>query len=369
MQKGAGQCIYSADYSTTNNFCDPDSLYLTAHPLNGMAPFTFLWATGATTQTISIPLAYGDYLVTITDDLGCSIVINCHIKPFPQVLFYPFNQNACEGDTVTLWLDWFRDSIPGATYLWSTGATTPTIQLTDDLVWSVTVTDPATGCSFIIPPGLFDFHPTPYPTIVGPAMLCTGQSATLSVTGGPFGNIYWYPQGVYAPTLDITDPGTYTVYAWSPEAGYCFHIDTLLILPGDINPPILTGPPELCSGQNGAITITNSAEYIGFIWSNGETTSSISVTQPGTYLVTVSNAAGCISTGTYTVNSGSGASIAYVLTAASCGQNNGSINITPAPSGSYTFNWSTGSNTEDLSNIPGGSYTVTVTSANGCTST
>ncbi len=366
---GSGQCIYSADYSTTTNFCDLDSLYLTAHPLNGMAPFTFLWASGATTQTISIPLAYGDYLVTITDDLGCSIVINCHIKPFPEVLFYPFNQNGCSGDTVTLFLDWFRDSIPGATYLWSTGETTPTIQITDDIVWSVTVTDPATGCSFVIPPGLFDFHPTPFPEIVGPAMLCTGQSTTLSVTGGPFGLIYWFPNGVYGPTLTVTDPGTYYVYGFSPEAGYCSHLDSIVILPGDIVPPLLTGPISLCTGQSGTIMITNSSLFTEFLWSSGETTSAITINQPGTYSVTVTNAGGCTATENYTVNNGSGASVTSLITPASCGQNNGSVDITPSPVGSYTFMWSNGSSTEDLITIPAGTYTVTVTSVNGCTST
>ena len=139
LHRASAQC--SLDYSTTNYFCDLDSLYLHANPTSGTGPFTFLWETGETTQTILIPLALGDYMVTMTDATGCVAIINCHIKPFPPVLFYPYNQNACEGDTVILFLEWFRDSIPGATYLWSTGETTPTIMLTDDLVWSVTVTE------------------------------------------------------------------------------------------------------------------------------------------------------------------------------------------------------------------------------------
>ncbi len=362
-----GECIYSADYFTTNNFCDLDSLYLTANPLNGTAPFTFLWATGETTQTISIPLALGDYLVTISDAEGCSIVINCHIKPFTEVLFYPFNQNGCGGDTVTLWLDWFRDSIPGATYLWSTGATTPTIQITDDITWSVTVTDPATGCSFIIPPSFFDFHPTPFPEIVGPTTLCPGQTITLTATGGPFGLIYWLPNGVYGPTIQVSEPGLYTVFGYSEEANYCWHQDTITIGPGDIPPLMLTGPPELCNGQTGTINITNSTDYDTFLWEGGQTTPSISVTQPGTYTVTATNDGGCTATGAYMVDSGPGADVSITPSSATCGVNNGSINLTPTPAGTYTFEWSNGSSTEDLTNIPAGVYEVTVTSTNGCT--
>ncbi|HEY3385305.1 MAG TPA: T9SS type B sorting domain-containing protein [Saprospiraceae bacterium] len=366
IQDISGQCLYSADYYTYNNFCDLDSLYLTAHPLNGTGPYTYLWATGDTTQTISIPLALADYLVTITDSEGCTIVISCHVKPYPQVLFYPFNQNACFGDTVTLFLDWFRDSIPGATYLWSTGETTSSILITDDITWSATVTDPNTGCEYILPPSFFDFHPTPYPEIVGPDILCSGQSIILTAIGGPFGTLIWYPGGFYEDSIEVLFPGTYTVWGSSPEAGYCWHVDSIVITEADINPPILSGPPDLCDGQTGTISIDNSNEFISFLWSNNQSTPSISVTQSGTYTVTVTNDGGCTATGEFTIEPGPGPSLSISTSPSTCGENNGNINLTPSPSGNYTFEWSNGGSTEDLVNIPAGSYEVTVTDANGC---
>ena len=365
--KGFNQCL--VDYGTQNYFCDLDSLYLNAIPISGVPPFSFIWETGETTQTIIIPLALGDYMLTMTDATGCVSIINCHIKPYGTVLYYPYNQNACEGDTVTLFLEWFRDSIPGATYLWSTGETTPTIELTDDLVWSVTVTDPNTGCEFVIPPGLFDFHPTPYPEIVGSNILCNGATITLSVNGGPFGTIIWYPGAIYEPTLDVTEPGEYIVWGSSPEAGYCWHQDTIVITEGDIPPPVLTGPPELCAGQTGSISITNYALYEEYLWSNGETTHTWVVNAPGTFTVTVTNTEGCTSSASITVESGGGPDLTTDPTAATCGESNGSIDLTAIPPQSYDFLWSTGATTPDLLNVPPGTYSVTVTDANGCTST
>ncbi|HUR29976.1 MAG TPA: hypothetical protein VMZ69_01020, partial [Saprospiraceae bacterium] len=246
------QCL--VDYTTASYFCDLDSLQLTAVPVQGTAPYSFIWETGETTQTILIPLALGDYMLTMTDASGCTSIINCHIKPYPEVIYYPYAQSGCEGDSVTLFLEWFRDSLPGATYLWSTGATTPTILVTDDLTWSVTITDPANGCEFVIPPNLFDFHPTPPPSIVGPNMICGGETITLSVTGGPFGSVIWLLPGVWeaywGETLDVTEPGMYIAWGSSPEAGYCWGKDTIFITEGTINPPLLTGPPELCTGQS-----------------------------------------------------------------------------------------------------------------------
>lgn len=359
------QC--SLDYSTTNNFCDLDSLYLHANPTGGTGPFTFLWETGETTQTISIPLAFGDYMVTMTDATGCVAIINCHIKPFPPVLYYPYNQNACEGDVVTLFLEWFRDSIPGATYLWSTGETTPTITLTNDLVWSVTVTDPNTGCEFIIPEGLFDFHETNKPEIVGPDILCNGQTVTLSVAGGPFGTIYWYPDDVYQPTLDVSAPGTYIVWASSVDAGYCWELDTIVIGTGDIEPPILDGPPELCSGQSGIVSVTNSNLYTQFSWSNGITTSSWNATSAGIYGVTVTNSNGCTASASITIDNNPGPQGVLTSSNATCGQSNGFIDLTMDPPTNYNYLWSNGMNTQDIGNLAPGSYSVTVTDAGGCT--
>ena len=360
------QC--AVDYSTMNYFCDLDSLILSAVPIEGVPPFSFIWETGETTQSIMIPLALGDYMLTMTDANGCTAIINCHIKPFPQVLYYPYNQNACLGDTVTLFLEWFRDSIPGATYLWSTGETTPTIQLTDDIIWSVTVTDPSNGCEFEIPPGLFDFHHTPDPEIVGSNFLCNGQSITLSVDGGPFGTIVWYPAGAYQETYEVTSPGEYIVWVSSPEASYCWKQDTINITEDDITPPILDGPPELCGEQTGTITITNYALYEEFLWSNGVTTYSFTVDEPGTYSVTVTADGGCTATESITVNAGTGPELSTVASASSCGESNGSIDLTAIPPQSFEFLWSNGATTPDLNNVPAGTYSVTVTDQNGCTS-
>ncbi len=364
------QC--EVDYSTTNYFCDHDTLLLHANPVSGTPPFTFLWETGETTQTIFIPHAIGDWLVTMTDATGCVDILNCHIKPNWQVLGYPYSQTACEGETETLFLEWFRDSIPGAQYLWSTGATTPTITLTDDLVWSVTITDPATGCEFIIPPGLFEFYATPYPEIVGGPLLCNGSSTTLSVTGGPFGSIVWYPPGwqqpEYQPTWEATVPGEYIVWTSSPEAGFCWHQDTIILEEGIIDPPIVTGPPDLCPGQTGTVSLTNASLFSSYIWSSGQTTSSFTVDDPGIYTVTVTNSEGCTASTSITIESNTGAELSTDITSANCGQSDGSIDLTTNPPQSYDYLWSNGSSNQDLQNILPGNYTVTVTDNNGCTS-
>jgi len=94
------------------------------------------------------------------------------------------------------------------------------------------------------------------------------------------------------------------------------------------------------------------------------------ITNGGNYVVTVFDGDGC--TGSQTVNvTVSNSTVTGVITNTNCsGGNNGAIDITPtggiAP---YTFNWSNGATTEDISGLGVGNYTVTVTDAIACIGT
>src|SRR5208282_326775 len=86
------------------------------------------------------------------------------------------------------------------------------------------------------------------------------------------------------------------------------------------------------------------------------------------YNVTVTDANGCTAAASATVNQ-LGAPTATVTPAdATCGNSNGSVNLTvtngTAP---FTYLWSNTSTTQDINSLPAASYTVTVTDANGCT--
>jgi len=61
------------------NGCDTisDIVEIVAIPTNGNSPFTYLWSTGATTPSVSVPYVWGDvYSVTVTDEDGCSETVS-----------------------------------------------------------------------------------------------------------------------------------------------------------------------------------------------------------------------------------------------------------------------------------------------------
>ncbi len=129
-----------------------------------------------------------------------------------------------------------------------------------------------------------------------------------------------------------------------------------------------------CSGSSdGAITITsvNGTPPYTSLWSNGATTNSISGLTAGSYSVTITDANGSTGSAAATLTAPANLNLSFTTIAASSETaQDGSVNLT-ATGGTipYTYNWSNGSTTQDLSGVGAGTYSVTVTDANGCTKT
>jgi len=137
----------------------------------------------------------------------------------------------------------------------------------------------------------------------------------------------------------------------------------------DLN--VTTGTSN-CNQNTGSasVTITNGQSPYAIYWSTGSTQPSVSNLAPGQYLVSVTDANGCLSTSTSMVGS-NGISQAGVPTGASCyGTNNGGINVTVTGGATpLVYAWSNGATTEDITGLIGGPYELTITDALGCVST
>lgn len=143
-------------------------------------------------------------------------------------------------------------------------------------------------------------------------------------------------------------------------------------------PPLVVTPsmtPATCGASNGAASVSTSGGVgpFTFLWSpGGQTTSSISNLAPGTYTVTVNDPLSCTPPQVVPItvtSTGAAPVLNPTVVNATCGCN-GSINLnTTGGVAPYTFAWSGGLTGGSPTNVCPGTYTVTVTGANGCTAT
>ncbi len=138
--------VISASYSDSAATCASSNGSLTVYPVGGVAPYYYLWNTGATTPGISHEPA-GNYSVTITDAMGCKHTETAHLPSnSPVNVGFTTTPASClfAGDGIDSAVVW--GGTPPYSYAWSTGGSTRTISALQPGPYWLTVTD-AAGCA------------------------------------------------------------------------------------------------------------------------------------------------------------------------------------------------------------------------------
>lgn len=309
---------------------------------------TCLWSNGQTTHNISVSTP-GTYTVTVTDSNGCSGSASVTMNSFPApVPVITGNDTICTGQNTTLSAGAFNS------YLWNSGATTDSINVSAGGTYTVTVTNSAgcTGTANL----LVTLIAAPTPSITGVNAVCAGGSSVLDA--GPGFASYLWSNGATTQTINVTSTNTYTVTV--TNAGGCSGTDAFLFTVNPNPVPVITGQTSICSGNNASL---NAGSFNSYLWNTGSTSNPLSTGSPGVYTVTVTNGAGCTGTDTVTVavNSNPVASITPQATSICAGQ---STNLTA--NAGYNYLWSTGATTQTIPINNNSTYTVTITDNNGC---
>ena len=203
---------------------------------------------------------------------------------------------------------------------------------------------------------------------------CGGNDGaiTLNISGAfpPF--TFLWSNGAVTQDLTNIPAGNYTVNV--TDANGC--TDSLTFNLNNISSISIASnivDVNCVGGNNGAIDISPSGGTLpySFLWSNGAVTEDISGLTAATYTVNITDGTGCQFSDQVTVGSLPPITITLNNSADEfCGQVNGSIDINVSGgSGSYGYSWDNGASTQDLANIAGGTYIITVTDANGCQNT
>jgi gliding motility-associated-like protein len=212
---------------------------LTATATNGIAPYTYVWDNGSTSNTISVnPSTTTSYTVIATDYCGTTGMAQpvVHIADIPtaSISAPPF---VCSGVGVTV--TYTGTASPAATYIWdfdnASSVSSGSDQGPYQVVWDSSGTKTVTlqvienGCASNVVSTQVLVNPTPTADFVVDPIACSGQAVTITYTGtgtdaagygwgfpggviitggrrGPF-EIRWDSVGVFGVTLTVTENG------------------------------------------------------------------------------------------------------------------------------------------------------------------
>ena len=358
--------------------------------------------TASGTGTTISGLSAGTYNVTVTSG-SCSGTFTAAVSQ-PVVLSSTLSINnvLCNGastGSVTLTP---AGGTPGYTYLWTPGGfITQNITARPAGTYTVTITDSksctATNTATITQPTMITLTPTPSP------VLCFGQSTggvSLAVSGGTGATTYLWSTGATTQNITSRPAGTYTVTVTDTN-GCTKTASSTVTQPAATITASATSVNATCGSSNGSanVTVSGGTAPYNLAWSgpssgnpagNEIATSggsyNITALASGTYLITITDNNACTSLLSRVVGQASSVTAVVVPTHPTCpvmatqNTTNGALAVTASGgTAPYNVSWSGTSSgnpggteiassggTYNITGLTVGSYTVTVTDANGC---
>ncbi|MEM5564820.1 T9SS type A sorting domain-containing protein [Psychroserpens sp. AS72] len=311
---------------------------------------SYVWSTGETTESITVnPLLDTSYFVTGTTN-------NCENTDSVTVFLLDDSVNAnagadteiCIGESTTL------TATGGTTYVWNTGETTASIEVSPTEITTYTVTAySASGANFEDDSVIVTVNQLPIADAGEDVEICFGNVTTLTASGG---TSYLWSTGETTDTISV-NPDTTTTYSVEVTSNNCSSTDEVTVIVNDL--------PETNAGNDisifdGASTTLTASGADSYVWSTGETTESITVSPTNTtiYSVTGTSVQGCefVDTVIVTILSDDVTANAGDDTIICNGES-----TTLTASGGTTYLWSTGETTASIEVSPTTTTTYTVT--------
>lgn len=317
--------------------------------------FDYDWSTNENTSSIEVNSA-DVYALTLTTPDGCveDDELEVFIQNLPQVNL-PSDPNACEGQDFVL-----DAGNPGMSYDWSTTEDTQSIVVNATGLYSVQVTD---NLDCVGEDEVFvEFFPVPEANLPDELLFC--EDETIILDAGNPGDFYQWSTNENTQTISPNTSGIYTVTV--SNAFNCSTQDQTDVL-------ILTYPEldlgtdqALCEGD--VLTLDVVDPNLNVLWSTGDTTPTIDVSNTGVYSVDVDNGACFISDQISLVFNPNPAD-PFGSDTIVCFDSPPYSLLLEALNAGATYTWNTGATQSNIQVFSPGAYNVEVTSANGCAQT
>ncbi|MCT4560190.1 MAG: hypothetical protein N4A41_02330 [Crocinitomicaceae bacterium] len=340
------------------------------------ANYSFEWTNMQTQQQFtgnpaSVPL--GDYTGIVTNPTtGCKLHIgdtNLHVYQQSDIAATFSNTPAsCTNGTSTV--NPSGGTAP-YTFLWENGATSQTITGLPKGQIGIKITD-AQGCyttglttNITQNPNITVNHSSTDAT-------CTNNDGEIIAfgQGGVQPYTYQWSNGQNTQTAtNLVGDQFYQVHV--TDANGCTGFKNIYL---DVSTPItvsISSTPSSCTSPTGSATVSSQGGIAPYttVWNTSPVSTGpiLNNVGPGWYSFKVTDASGCVRTGSVYVNPTSTINASTSGTQAVCPSNTGTVSASASGSNPpFTYLWNTGATTSTLSNVPSGSYTCTITDAAGC---
>ncbi|MBL4592525.1 MAG: gliding motility-associated C-terminal domain-containing protein [Flavobacteriales bacterium] len=344
--------------------CQNETVNLNGNPAGGISPYTHSWTgtgqpflnTSSGVSPVFSSSTVGNYnlIYEVSDPIGCSVrdSISVTVNTIP-IVNITGNLTICNGDTTTL------TATGGGSYSWNTGSSLDSIVVTPttNTNYNVVVTS-ANNCKDSTNVNV-QVNSLPVALILGPTIICQGNSTTLVASGG---TSYLWNNGATTPTINVS-PIADSTYSVTVLNGNGCTDTTSIFVQVLANPiAIITGNNSICLGTSTLLTASGGGTYL---WNNGATSSSINMSPIAdtTYFLTV-DIGGCTDTASYSIT-------VNPLPVANVTGNNVICNgesTTLYATGGGSYSWNTGGNLDSIIVSPSSStnYTVIITDNNSC---
>ncbi|MCH2225262.1 MAG: T9SS type A sorting domain-containing protein, partial [Crocinitomicaceae bacterium] len=356
--------------------CDGDMINLA-----GSGGSSYTWDNGINdgvdfTQAIGTTL----YIVTGTDGNGCqntdtvAVTINSNPSSFSIATTNPTSCGANDGYMTLSGLDasanydinYNNGTVQGPFTLTTNGAGDLVISSLSAGTYSdITVTN-GNNCSTVDagPIGLSD-PSAPTVNAGSDITICEEEPVELTASNSENALISWDNGILDGHTFYPSVTTTYTVTASS--AG-CTATDQVTVTVNALPDVALTITDATCNATDGSVSsnITNGLAPYDVYWSNGTSGTSINTLAPALYYINVTDANGCYTMEVASVSS-TAISASGIETHNNCpGDEDGTIDLTVIGTAPFTYSWSNGDITEDITGLTSGQYEVMITDGNGC---
>lgn len=341
----------------------------------GTQPYTYLWSTGETIDSIKNKVA-GTYYVTICDKNNCCIKDTAVIKdPPPIVVVTGQVDNPCSYDSKgTLWLDTAYGGVAPYTYVWSTGSSADTIYNLPPADYYLTITD-ANNVSVVEGPYTITAPTAIAIQIDSVSITCFGAnngSLIAIASGGTSGYNYdWNIGGVVNPNTGLA-PGNYIVTV--TDANFCTASASIgLGEPTQVTAMITNTDSVKCFGDsNGLAEVMAMGGTPGYsyVWSGSASTSTIANDlNAGPHSVTVTDARGCAADANFVIDEPLqiGASVTPFNAHCESSNDGGASVVVSNGTPSYSYAWDGTAGGNSINTLAAGQHTLIVTDVNGCT--